>query len=212
MSNGIKMKDMAYSVIKNKILSNVFEPGEYLEEKMLCQLVGVSRTPIRESINQLESEGFVVTKPNKGIFVTTIDIRKSMELFEARYYLEPIVLELSWKYMQVENLKEFKKKIEVSLRNKDYMALNEIDYEFHNYIHEHCNNGFVLNMMNRLQDQFHRIRTLNYYKTKRIPGGAKEHIQIINYFLENNLSEAKELIRQHILNTKRYYYMTFLNE
>ena len=140
MSNGIKMKDMAYSVIKNKILSNVFEPGEYLEEKMLCQLVGVSRTPIRESINQLESEGFVVTKPNKGIFVTTIDIRKSMELFEARYYLEPIVLELSWKYMQVENLKEFKKKIEVSLRNKDYMALNEIDYEFHNYIHEHCNN------------------------------------------------------------------------
>ena len=51
MVDRLRMKDIAYNVIKNKIMSNEFASGQYLEEKYLCELVGVSRTPIREAIN-----------------------------------------------------------------------------------------------------------------------------------------------------------------
>ena len=106
MTSGLNMKDIAYSVIKNKILTNEFISGQYLEEKMLCELVGVSRTPIREAVRQLEVEGFLQTKMSKGIFVTTIGVEETKDLFQARMLVEPIVLELAWTYLEILPLEE----------------------------------------------------------------------------------------------------------
>lgn len=211
MNDGLKMKDVAYSVIKNKILSNEFEFGDYLEEKMLCELVGVSRTPIREAIAQLANENLVTTKPNKGIFVTSIGVKESKELFQARIFLEPIALELAWPHLEEEVLEQFLAKTEEAVKNVEFKELNEIDYEFHNYINSNCNNEFILNMMNRLQDQFQRVRTLSYYDQDRIIGGAHEHIELIDMMKKNQLEKAKERLQDHIRSTEKYYYMSLMN-
>lgn len=206
MSSGLRMKDIAYSVIKNKIMSNEFKSGEYLEEKMLCDLVGVSRTPIREAINQLANEDFVIIRPNKGIFVTTIDIKKSKELFQVRCYLEPIVLELAWNNIEAEPLLEYRNNTLFSIESEDYKSLNEIDYEFHNYINSKCENEYFMSIINRLQDQFQRVRTLDYYNRERILGGANEHLQLIDFFIDNDLEKAKKLLLTHIQNTEKYFF------
>lgn len=210
MSDRPRMKDIAYNVIKNKIMSNEFVSGQYLEEKFLCDLVGVSRTPIREAINQLEKDGFVENKANKGIFVTTIDLRKSKELFQARMYFEPVILELAFENISAKELELFTNRTNEYILSEDFQALNEIDYEFHNYIHSCCNNDILRDFANKLQDQFQRIRTLDYYNEERILGGAKEHIKIINEITDNKLEESKIEMKKHILSTQKYYYKSFL--
>ncbi|MDY6147156.1 GntR family transcriptional regulator [Peptoniphilaceae bacterium SGI.137] len=212
MTSGLNMKDIAYSVIKNKILTNEFISGQYLEEKMLCELVGVSRTPIREAVRQLEVEGFLQTKMSKGIFVTTIGVEETKDLFQARMLVEPIVLELAWTYLEILPLEELCQKTQSAILIEDFQELNELDYEFHNYINSHCPNSIMMNIVNQIQDQFQRVRTLNYYDHDRILGGAHEHIALVQTFRENNIEKAKDLLLQHIQNTKKYYYMSLMNQ
>lgn len=210
MVDRLRMKDIAYNVIKNKIMSNEFVSGQYLEEKYLCELVGVSRTPIREAINQLEKDGFIENRANKGIFVTTIDIKKSQELFQARMYLEPTILELAINNIDSKELELFVNRTKEYIDSEDFQALNEIDYEFHNYIHSCCANSVLKEFANKLQDQFQRIRTLDYYNDKRILGGANEHLKIIEEIKHKNIENAKLEMKNHILSTQKYYYKSFL--
>lgn len=212
MSERMRMKDIAYSFIKNKIINNEFKSGQYLEEKMLCEMIGVSRTPVREAISLLESEGFIITKTNIGIFVTTLDIESSKELFQARAYIEPIILELGWKNLKHEKLEQFANDTNEFLSSKDYQGLNELDYEFHNYINSCCPNKVLLDITYRLQDQFQRVRTLNYYNDQRIEGGAFEHLDLINLIKNNDLEKAKISLRNHIYSTQTYFFMSFIEK
>lgn len=209
MTERMKMKDIAYNLIKNKILNNEFKSGEYLEEKMLCDLIGVSRTPVREAINILENEGFVNVHANKGIFVSTLDIKSSKELFQARAYIEPILLELGWKNLDLNKLDDFDSSTKNFISDKNYQSLNEIDYEFHNYINSCCDNSILLKIANGIQDQFQRVRTLNYYDEQRILGGAYEHLNIIDLIKNDNLDEAKIAVKNHVYSTQKYFFMSF---
>ncbi|MCI5840109.1 MAG: GntR family transcriptional regulator [Peptoniphilaceae bacterium] len=212
MKERMSMKDLAYEFIKNKIINNEFKSGQYLEEKMLCEMIGVSRTPVREAVSLLESEGFVTSKANKGIFVSTLDMKTSKELFQARAYIEPIILELAWKNLETDKLEKFIIDTKDFIKNKDYKSLNEIDYEFHNYINSCCNNTVLLNISYRLQDQFQRVRTLNYYDDQRIEGGAYEHLDIIKLIKQNKLDEAKVAMKNHVYSTQTYFFMSFFKE
>lgn len=211
MTNRLKMKDIAYNVIKNKILSNEFSSGQYLEEKMLCELVGVSRTPIREAVNQLQNEGFLNVQANKGIFVTTIDLISAKELFQARLLLEPMMLEIGWNNLDSETIQDFKEKTIKFLESDDFQALNELDYEFHNYLNASAKNNYLTDILNRLQDQFQRIRTLDFNRVERILGGAKEHLEIFESFENSDLERTKELLISHIQSTQSFFYQSFLN-
>lgn len=208
MKKTLKMRDLAYNFIKNKILINEFSSGEYLEEKRLCEMIGVSRTPIREAVNQLETENFIETIPNKGSFVTSLDVKKIKELFQTRYYLEPIVLELSWKKIDKSVFLGYKNGFQSAIAANDIPELNELDYEFHNYINSCCGNDYLINIMDGLQDQFQRIRTLGFYSQERVIGGAEEHIGIIDFFLAGQQEECVAFFKQHILNTERYYFLS----
>lgn len=212
MSERMRMKEIAYNIIKNKILNNEFVSGQYLEEKMLCEMIGVSRTPVREAISLLESEGFVNVQTNKGIFVTNLDMRASKELFQARAHIEPIILELARKNLSIEKLDDFVKDTKCFISEKNYKKLNEIDYEFHNYINSCCNNSILTNISNRLQDQFQRVRTLNYYDEQRIEGGAYEHMDIIKLIKKDDIENAKVAMKNHIYSTQTYFFMSFFKD
>ena len=94
MSKKEPLKNIAYDKLKSMILNNEFAPNTYLDEKSLCELLSISRTPIREAINKLEYEDLVQTIPQKGIFVTDFSIQSVYELFQARKEIEPLILKI----------------------------------------------------------------------------------------------------------------------
>ena len=144
MANSKNYKLQVYQALKEKILSNEFGPNQYLEEKKLCEMMGVSRTPIREAINLLAQENLVQVIPNKGIFVTDISIQSVRELFDARAMIEPLVLQRALPNLDFDKILEFKQRTLDALERSDYSALHWLDYEFHNYINSCCRNSYMI--------------------------------------------------------------------
>lgn len=79
------------SRIRDAIASGRFAPGERLVERELCELLGVSRTSLREALRELESEGLVDSVPNRGMIVAVIDSRDAREIYEVREFCEALI-------------------------------------------------------------------------------------------------------------------------
>lgn len=210
MASSKNLKQEAYILLKNKILSNEFKPNEYLEEKKLSELTGMSRTPVREAVNRLAQEDLITIIPNKGIFVTELSIQYVKELFEARILLEPIVLQKAIDNFDLDILMEYKQKFRDGIEKKDYPLLHKLDYDFHNYLHSCCRNIFLIRTLNSLQDQFQRVRTQEFFSRERTENGAEEHIQLIDYFIQKNIDDSVKLMKKHIENTRKYYFLSLM--
>lgn len=93
--NGNNLTRVAYQHIRAKLWRGEFRIGSKLPEIALAKEIGVSRTPVREAVSQLESEGFVVQIPNVGVFVRSMDREELNELFHFRTHLECYAMDLA---------------------------------------------------------------------------------------------------------------------
>jgi DNA-binding GntR family transcriptional regulator len=89
------MHEQATEILRNMIVEGELEPGLRLPEKELCELLGISRTPLREAIKVLASEGFVRLSLNRGATVTSYELEKLGETVELVSYLESIAARLA---------------------------------------------------------------------------------------------------------------------
>ena len=87
------LKDKAYSIIKERILTGKYESGIMLNEVALSEELGISRTPIREALNDLEHEMLVKVLPKKGTQVCGIDFEVVRDLFQVRILIEPFIIQ-----------------------------------------------------------------------------------------------------------------------
>ena len=206
MANYINLKEKAYNLIKKNIIYLRFMPGDYLEEKKLSELLGVSRTPIREALARLENEQWVVSLPRKGIFVTEVDETMLNNIFEARKYFEPAILGMAFNNLSNIKLNIFKERFKIyeTLEQKDR---DKLDNDFHLYILNSVDNPFVKNTMITTFEHVVRVRKLSFDKKskKRISESNDEHIHIIDLILDGKKEEAKKAFQEHIENSYTYY-------
>ena len=89
MANGSKSKKtIVYENLKKRVINHSMKPGDALNESVLSKELKISKTPIREALQQLEKEGFIENIPGKGAFVSRISFQDIRELFEIREILE----------------------------------------------------------------------------------------------------------------------------
>ena len=210
MDKKTPLKNLAYAMLKDKILNNEFPPNTYLEEKTLCEMLNISRTPIREAINKLEYEDLVQIIPQKGIFVTDFTIQSVAELFQARKLVEPILLRLSGSILNKDALFEFRSQTLAALEVKNIDHLCHIDYKLHSYFNSSCKNQFLTKLSAYITDHYQRVRTQSFYPQERTIQGANEHISILDHLIDDDFSAASELLQQHIANTESYYFNNLL--
>ena len=86
------LKYSTYEFIKNKIICCEYEPGTFLNEEILCEETGVSRTPVRDALGRLEQEGLVKILPKKGVMISNLSINDMNMTYEFRLLLEPYIL------------------------------------------------------------------------------------------------------------------------
>ncbi|NME36451.1 MULTISPECIES: GntR family transcriptional regulator [Fusobacterium] len=206
MGNYVNLKEKAYDIIKNKIINLDFQPGEYLEEKKLGELLEISRTPIREALSRLENEMWVKNMPRKGIFVTEVDEHLLNDIFEVRIHFEPAVLEIAFSNLSSVKLQLFKSRFE-AYENCDQSERDKLDNDFHLYIFNSVDNIFVKNMLNTTFEHLVRVRRLSFDKKskERIAESNKEHIEIINLILSGKKEESVKAFRNHLEKSYKYY-------
>ena len=206
MAGYINLKEKAYDLIKRKIIYLEFMPGDYLEEKKLSEILGVSRTPIREALSRLETEKWVVSLPRKGVFVSEVDETMLNHIFEARKYFEPAILGMAFNNLSDIKLNIFKQRFEI-YETLDQKEKDKLDNDFHLYILNSVDNFFVKNMMITTFEHVVRVRKLSFDKKSklRISESNDEHIHIIDLILDGKKQEAMGAFGQHIENSYIYY-------
>lgn len=202
-------KNFIYQEIKNKIITCEYQQGKNINEKELASTFGVSRTPIREALNLLEMEEWIKSVPRKGYVVADITFSNIKDLFQIRYELEPLFLNMAYNFFEKDELEEFKNRILSLINKKDYEALRIIDDEFHNYLIESTYNNFAIKTMENINEHVRRTRYLTFEDSKETLESAQDHLNIINCLLEKNLAKAEEYLKNHIDKSQLYFLRNF---
>jgi DNA-binding GntR family transcriptional regulator len=197
--------DRAYVALKNVIVSlNVYDqPGEVrLDERQLAQDLGVSRTPVREAMAQLEREGFVRSVPRRGIFVVRKTKQEVIELITAWAALESMAARLITQIASDEEIATLRKMFtkfengELHARLDEY---SEVNIEFHQSIIRMSRNRVLTDLAANLFTHMRMIRRQTIGEQDRADRSIRDHMNIIQALEARDTARAEELVRAHAL-------------
>jgi len=202
----LPIREKVYNDLKSAILSGSFDPGERLTEEHLARKMKVSRTPVREALHKLESEGLIKPRKKRG-FIASRDSKEEVEeLFELRAVLEGYTLKLISKKISEETLEQLNGLIE---KAKEALRRNRIDEvfkwntQFHDTLHalvsdKHRLYHLIVNM--RKYVLRHRKDTLRY------PDGGRRtvdgHRKILLALQLKDPDLCERVMREHIQEAK----------
>jgi DNA-binding GntR family transcriptional regulator len=180
----------SYEYIRDQILNGELERGTKLIEEKLAEELGVSRTPIRESIRKLEQEGLV--KEKRVVNPTDMDLR---HYFQVRILLEGYAARSAAIYMNKEDLDQLKQCVDIG-RTGTTEEIMEANKQFHDIIVNATNNPVMVDTIERMQSIIYLFRKTVVYHNR--PFLIDEHEEIYKAIVENKGNEAERLMKEHI--------------
>ncbi|MDX1817162.1 MAG: GntR family transcriptional regulator [Marinobacter sp.] len=197
-SNAQKVKD----VLEEDIINGRFLPGTKLDPEALAKKYNVSRTPIREAIQQLSVSGLVRVQPKKGTFVTEIGIERLIEMFEVMAELEGMCGRLAARRIQPEELAALEKALK-RCEEPAVMADPDVYYyeneEFHNCIYSASHNQYLAEETRHLKQRLKPYRRLQLQMRNRVNNSVEEHRQIFEAIKEGDATLAEQTLKAHVL-------------
>ncbi len=200
-------KERAYTRIRNTILSGAFAPGFQLKEEELSEFCGVSRTPVRQAIQRLASEGLVTIRENRRSYVTDLTQQEFEQAFDVASMLESYSAGLAAERLtddDLQTLRELEQQMEKLAEGSvgEYRKFLELNMEFHNLIHQASGNRSLFDMIQRVPDIANTI-LLKSGDMKSMKEAQAGHRNIIAA-LELRDSKLAELqMKVHIESTRR---------
>ncbi|WP_339062095.1 GntR family transcriptional regulator [Tepidibacillus marianensis] len=192
---------IAYTEIKNAMINHSIAPGQTIFERDLSEKLGISRTPVREAIQQLEMEGWVKSIPRKGIYVNDISIKDVEEVLQLRKANEVLVLELVTSRITEEEISTLEEMYITQREISDIRSFISSDTNFHIYLAELSGNKRLVQLMKTLSDQIHWFGIQALYQLGRSDKALKEHGQIVEAIKNKNMDQARGAILEHIEKT-----------
>lgn len=175
-------------IIDGKIL-----PNEPMREIQLTELLNISRTPLRDALQQLEWEGIVVSEPRKGYRLAQFSEDDILEIYPLRAKLESFALELS----DVPNKKVLEELIEINskiLNSKSPKEIVELDESWHILLISNCPNHRLLKMIKTLHRQSQRYEYAYMAMNQTVEKSSNQHENIILQLQKGELQKATELL------------------
>jgi len=197
--------DRAYAALKNVILSlDIYDqPDEVrLDERQLANDLGISRTPVREAMAQLEREGFVRSVPRRGIYVVRKTRAEVIELITAWAALESMAARLITQNAADHEIAELRKMFakfengELHARLDEY---SEVNIEFHQSIIRMSRNGVLIDLAENLFTHMRMIRRKTIGEDDRADRSIRDHLNIIQALEARDTERAEDLVRNHAL-------------
>ncbi len=190
--------------LRTKILQEEYSPGDFLIERDLCELYGVSRTPMREVLFSLVNTGLVVKDKGKGFSVRALDLKLLFEVFEARESIEGMAARLCAHRLSSTGkvkLLELKRKLEDDSSVIHYSEAIALGRELHTLIISTTGNSLFLEFNEKLNNLAWLISTATRKVDTIEPKSREEHLNIINAILEGDDVLSEQYMREHIQNT-----------
>jgi len=191
-----------YAVLRQEIIEMVLAPGEPLDETRLSERFAMSRTPVREALVRLATEGLVTTLPNRNTIVSTIDFEKLPVYFDALTLMYRVTTRLAAMHRTDADLaiiRAHSDRFDAAVASADALAMIGSNRDFHAAIAEAGRNPYYTELFGRLLDSGQRILRI-YYRTfdDRLPRQyVNEHAAIIEALVRQDSDLADNLARDH---------------
>jgi DNA-binding GntR family transcriptional regulator len=198
-------KSKAYAALRNVIIgSDVYRSRAdiRLDERQLAQDFGISRTPVREAMAQLEREGFVRSVPRRGVYVVRKTKREVIEMITAWAALESMAARLITERASDADIAGLRRMFATFEGDKLHAKLDEyseVNINFHQAIIKLSGNAVLISLAENLFTHMHMIRRQTIGEEDRADRSIHDHMNIIRALEARDTERAEDLVRQHAL-------------
>lgn len=197
------LRGKVFNQLQNDILNGKYQYGDNLIETRLSEELGVSRTPIREALRQLELEGLVQSIPNKGAVVKGISAQDIEDIYTIRMMIEGLAARWATEKITPAELGELREALELeefyTLKN-DTEHLMKFDSRFHEIIFRASKSKPLMQTLSTFHHYVQRARNSSFSSPGRASEVLEEHRAIYNAIAAGNAEEAERLTTEHVRN------------
>jgi DNA-binding GntR family transcriptional regulator len=188
----------AYALILEAIDVGIYKPGSRLVESELAERFGVSRTPIREALQRLETQS-LLTRDGRSLIVASLDHNQMAELYVVRTELEGLAARLAAQHASVEENNVLQQMIDADReRVSDAPALARSNKRFHKQLHLASHNRFLVQQLDLVYRSMALLATTSLAVEGRGPVALDEHQAIVSAISDRDGSAAYEAVKRHL--------------
>lgn len=198
------LRGKVYESIREDILSGRYPQNMELKEAAIGAELGVSRTPVREALRQLELEGLVNIIPNRGAYVNMITAKDVQDIYVIRSMLEGQCARWATEYITEEQLEDLEETLclsEYHTKKGNYEKLYELDSLFHEQLYAASNSRILNHVLSDFHDYVKRVRKATLASQDRSVKSTEEHRAIFEAVKERDADKAEELAKIHVKHT-----------
>ena len=197
----LQLTRLAYEALRDSILSGHLAPGNIVNEMALAKELGISRTPVREALLELSSQGLVEILPRKGIRIKYFTERDVNEVCDIRELIELAVVEGLARKGAGRSLKRLESVLEQqrqAVTDGDMVGFLEADRRFHMALTGLTDNRRLRKILENLGDLIHVMGNEGLTRAGRVAEVVDEHLNVVDCIKQGKIGEAKEAMRLHL--------------
>ena len=207
LQNHRPLREIVYEELKRQILVGEIAPGTRMMEVELADVMGVSRTPVREAIRKLEKEGLVTIEPRKGAYASNISIKDMVDVLEVRQGLEGMAAAIaSGKITETQKteLLNVVEKYKAAVAAANIEEIIKYDEAFHSMIISISGNKTLMQVFSTVQELALRFRYIYYDDFNRYESMPREHQLIEEAIMSGDAEKARVAAGDHVSKLKEF--------
>ena len=188
--------------LEDDIVNGRMQPGEQVQVEQIMARFGVSRTPVREALQQLEISGLVAVQPKRGTFVAQVGLPVLIQMFEVMAELEAMCARLAARRVSQAALRDIEAALadcEARCVTPDSNAYYYANERFHQLIYQACGNAFLVQQTLLLKNRLKPYRRLQLQLRNRVAQSLQEHREIVRALQQGDGDVAAQAARDHVL-------------
>lgn len=196
-----RLRDTAYERLKDAIRHQELQPGQALSETHLSEILGISRTPVREALQQLAQEGLVQVIPGQAVTVAAPSVQGILNLIHIRSLLEPEVARLVAEARGPEvvlTLRAALAKMQTAAEQGDKASWSRADAVWHETLAGACPNALLAELTLQMRNRSHGLSVDSQTTSTRLVDCTEEHRQVVDAIEAQNPVMAQQVMQQHI--------------
>ena len=203
-SRKMNLSEVAYNELKDALCAGKIVPGDILSENQLAERLGMSRTPVREALRTLASEGCVEIKTGIGAFVKPLSSKDMENLYEVRCLLEPQAARSAIYYITDAEVDEMERRFRKVLEDyssgvsPDLRQFSNLDWELHELIIDRCQNNYIKSIMTNNTSNMKRYQYLSAEALNDIHESTVQHLHILDLIRDRNPDKLADYLRTHL--------------
>ena len=203
---GEPAREYVTRVLRANIFNLNLYPGQLINENEIAEMLDISRTPVRESMIRLAQDNLIETFPQKGTYVSRINLKYVEEGWFARITMEKAIVKLVCENYAsdelINSLEENLHMLEYYVGTKDYLKILNMDDEFHRSIYRACGKERICLAIEGLNNDYYRVRFLSLSSASKAGAVLSQHTEIKNAIVEKDSLRAQKAVEDHLQNVR----------